>query len=97
MLEKYKSKEVRKQFMDVKRELMKLEQPPNLKKSFQAADWRGGNSNSWVGLGARKKESSKEEGVKSESTKKMKKKERNLIHTRKKRNETLICAKKTPG
>lgn len=35
MLEKYKSKEVKKQFLDVKRELMKLEQPPNLKKSFQ--------------------------------------------------------------
>lgn len=38
MLEKYKSKEVKKQFQDVKRELMKLEQPPNLKKSFQSAE-----------------------------------------------------------
>lgn len=34
-LEKFKSKDVRKNFLEVKRELMKLEQPPNLKKSFQ--------------------------------------------------------------
>jgi len=38
MLEKYKGKDVRKQFLDVKRELMKLEQPKNLKQSFQASE-----------------------------------------------------------
>lgn len=38
MLDKYRGKEVKKYFMDVKRELMKLEQPPNLKKSFLSAN-----------------------------------------------------------
>ena len=38
MLTKYKSKEVKKQFQEVKRELMKLEQPENLKKSFQSQE-----------------------------------------------------------
>ena len=36
MLDKFKGKEVKKQFAEVKKELMKLEQPPNLKKSFQS-------------------------------------------------------------
>eukprot|EP00094_Tigriopus_californicus_P005176 TCALIF_04990-PA protein Name:"Similar to ubc-17 Probable ubiquitin-conjugating enzyme protein 17 (Caenorhabditis elegans)" AED:0.09 eAED:0.08 QI:0/0.71/0.5/0.87/1/1/8/33/1115 len=38
MLDKYKGKDVKKYFLDVKRELMKLEQPPNLKKSFLTAN-----------------------------------------------------------
>ncbi len=33
MLEKYKSKDVKKQFVDVKRELMKLTPPSSLKQS----------------------------------------------------------------
>ena len=38
MLEKYKSKESKKAFADVKRELMKLEQPPGLKESYKSAN-----------------------------------------------------------
>jgi hypothetical protein len=37
LLEKFKSKETKKQFGEVKRELMKLEQPPGLKESYKAA------------------------------------------------------------
>ena len=36
MLDRFKSKEARKLFAEVKRELMRLEQPPNLKKSYLA-------------------------------------------------------------
>ena len=38
MHEKYKGKDLKRLIQDVKRELMKLEQPPNLKKSFQSAE-----------------------------------------------------------
>lgn len=33
MLEKYKSKEVRRQFNEVKKELLKLEAPPEIRKT----------------------------------------------------------------
>ena len=36
MLDRFKSKEARKLFAEVKRELMRLEQPPNLKRSYLA-------------------------------------------------------------
>jgi hypothetical protein len=38
MLEKYKGKDAKKHFGDVKRELMKLEQPPGLKESYKSAN-----------------------------------------------------------
>lgn len=38
MLEKYKGKESKKAFAEVKRELMKLEQPPGLKESYKSAN-----------------------------------------------------------
>lgn len=38
MLEKFKSKETKKQFAEVKRELMRLEQPPGLKESYKSAN-----------------------------------------------------------
>ena len=38
MLEKFKSKETKKQFAEVKRELMRLEQPPVLKESYKSAN-----------------------------------------------------------